>query len=99
MLDVVITVVKMTFHADLSKKYENVIDHACSMTEGMTFVSKHGVMPEGFCEEAWKSVGPFVVRLSEGETDFFDGWMKDEKTAVISCNDGIRPVSFLLKAL
>lgn len=29
----------------------------------------------------------------------YDGWMKNKKSAMISCNDGFRPVSFLIEAL
>ena len=29
----------------------------------------------------------------------YDGWMKNPRSALISCNDGFRPVSFLLEAL
>ena len=29
--------------------------------------------------------------------NFFDGWMKNPYSAMISCNDGLRPVSFLLE--
>ncbi len=28
-----------------------------------------------------------------------DGWMKNPKSAMISCNDGFRPVSFLLETM
>ena len=31
--------------------------------------------------------------------DFYDGWMKNPKSAMISCNDGFRPVSFLLETM
>ena len=30
---------------------------------------------------------------------FYDGWMKKPKSAMISCNDGFRPVSFYIEAL
>ena len=32
-------------------------------------------------------------------SDFYDGWMKNKKSAMISCNDGFRPVSFLLETM
>ena len=41
----------------------------------------------------------FVMALAHGGGDFYGGWMKNKKTAMISCNDGFRPVSFLLEAL
>ena len=41
----------------------------------------------------------FVLALSHGGGDFYIGWMKNPKSAMISCNDGFRPVSFLIEAL
>ena len=41
---------------------------------------------------------PFVMTLAHGGGNFYDGWMKkNKKSAMISCNDGFRPVSFLLE--
>jgi uncharacterized repeat protein (TIGR04076 family) len=39
----------------------------------------------------------FVEALSRGEGNFYDGWMRNPYSAMISCNDGFRPVSFLLE--
>jgi uncharacterized repeat protein (TIGR04076 family) len=39
----------------------------------------------------------FVRELSGGGGNFFDGWMKNPYSAMISCNDGFRPVSFYLE--
>ena len=94
-----ITVVKIVEHKDLMEKYENPIENACDMREGMTFLSVDGEMPQGFCESAWESVGPFVKRLCAGEENFFDGWMKNGRSAMISCNDGFRPVSFYIEVI
>ena len=67
--------------------------------EGQTWVSKEGRMPEGMCESAWGSMREFVEALSRGEGNFYDGWMRNPYSALISCNDGFRPVSFLLERL
>ena len=99
MIKVRITAMKKVCHADLSEKYENPIEHACEIEEGAVFISENGEMPEGFCREAWKSVGEFAAALAYGEENFFDGWMKDPKSAMISCNDGFRPVSFYIEAV
>lgn len=99
MKDVKITVVKKVEHTDLIKKYENPISHACDLKEGQVFISKEGQMPNGMCNEAWKSLSPFVSALSNGECDFYDGWMKDKYSAMISCNDGFRPVSFYIEVI
>ena len=94
-----ITVMKVARYADLIEKYENPIEHACDMCEGQVFIANGWRKPDGFCESAWETLSPFVKTLAHGGGDFYDGWMKNEKSAMISCNDGFRPVSFLLEAL
>lgn len=81
------------------EKYENPIEHACHLKEGDTFIFDGVNIPEGFCSSAWESVGPFAIRLAKGEKNFYDGWMKNERSAMISCNDGFRPVSFYLEVI
>ena len=99
MKKVKITVVKMARYDDLIAKYENPISHACNMELGREFIANGWQKPEGFCDSAWESVSPFVMTLAHGGGDFYDGWMKNTKSALISCNDGFRPVSFLIEAL
>ena len=99
MKKVKITVMRTAFYADLAEKYENPIAHACDMREGQIFISTDAIKPEGFCDSAWGSVSSFVFALASGAKDFYDGWMKNEESAMISCNDGFRPVSFLLETV
>lgn len=94
-----ITVVKVACYKDLIAKYENPIEHACDMKEGQVFIANGYEKPLGFCESAWQSISEFVLLLSSGAKNFYDGWMKNDKSAMISCNDGFRPVSFLLEAM
>ena len=94
-----ITAVKKVLHGDLVAKYENPIQHACDVVEGMQWISVDGQCPDGLCPEAWKCMREFVEALSRGEGTFFDGWMKNPYSAMISCNDGFRPVSFLIEKL
>ena len=94
-----ITVMKVARYDDLIEKYENPIEHACDMKEGQVFIANGWERPEGFCLSAWESMSDFVLALSHGGGDFYDGWMKNPKSALISCNDGFRPVSFLIEAL
>ena len=84
---------------DLIKEYENPIQHTCDLTEGRVFIANGWEKPEGLCQSAWDTMSPFVLALSHGGENFYDGWMKDPKSAMISCNDGFRPVSFLIEAL
>ncbi len=99
MKKVKITVIRKADYKDLQEKYENPIEHTCGLSEGMIFIANGRERPEGFCESAWESVSPFVMTLAHGGEDFYDGWMKNKKSAMISCNDGFRPVSFLIEAL
>ena len=99
MKDVRITVMRITEYPDLMEQYENPIEHACMMKQGDSFVSKNGEVPENFCESAWGSMEYFVKELASGGGDFYDGWMKNPHSAMISCNDGFRPVSFLLETI
>ena len=94
-----ITAVRKTEYPDLMAQYENPIQHTCDFLVGQTWISENGQRPEGMCESAWDSMRPFVEALSRGEGNFFDGWMKNPMSAMISCNDGFRPVSFYLEAL
>ena len=94
-----ITVMKVARYDDLIEKYENPIQHACDMKAGQAFIANGWERPEGFCLSAWESMSAFVLTLSHGGGDFYDGWMKNKKSAMISCNDGFRPVSFLIEAL
>lgn len=99
MKDVKITAIRRVTYDDLVAKYENPIEHTCDVEEGMTWVSKDGKCPQGLCPEAWKTMKEFVEALARGEGNFYDGWMKNPYSAMISCNDGFRPVSFLIEAL
>ena len=99
MKKVKITVMKVARYADLMEKYENTLEHTCDMQVGQVFVSNNALRPDGFCDSAWDTISPFVMTLAHGGGNFYDGWMKNPKSAMISCNDGFRPVSFLLEAL
>jgi uncharacterized repeat protein (TIGR04076 family) len=81
------------------EKYENPIQHACDVDEVQVWIANGWAKPEGFCDSAWDSISAFVMTLAHGGGNFYDGWMKDPKSAMISCNDGFRPVSFYLEAL
>ena len=61
-----ITVIRKIHHADLSARYENPIEHACSMKEGEIFISKNGEKPEGLCAIAQPSMKHIVRTLASG---------------------------------
>ena len=99
MYKVKITAVRRTEYRDLMEKYENPIEHTCDVLEGQTFISINGERPEGMCESAWGSMEYFVKELAKGRGNFYDGWMKNPRSAMISCNDGFRPVSFYIEVI
>lgn len=98
MKKVKITAVRKACYPDLMAQYENPIEHACDVKEGMVWICENSEKPENFCDSAWDSVVPFVKILAAGGGNFYDGWMKNPYSAMISCNDGFRPVSFYLEA-
>lgn len=98
-MDVRITAVRRTVYEDLMAEYENPIQHTCDVQIGQVWISQGGTMPEGMCPSAWESMRPFVEALARGEGNFYDGWMKNPLSAMISCNDGFRPLSFYLEAI
>lgn len=99
MKNIKITVMKQTIYDELIKKYENPIEHACTLKVGDTFISYGGNKPENLCDSAWESMEKFVKELACGGGNFFDGWMRNKHSAMISCNDGFRPVTFYLETI
>lgn len=99
MKEVRITAVKKSFYKDLFDKYQENKDLGCDIEEGDVWISREGERPLNFCESAWSNLYPYVFALSSGGGTFFGDWMKNPHSAVISCNDGIRPVSFLLETI
>lgn len=94
-----ITVMKTARYDDLIERYENPIEHACDMRVGQVFIANGWEKPDGMCSSAWDSMSAFVMTLAHGGTALYGGWMQDPNSAMISCNDGFRPVSFLIEAL
>ena len=94
-----ITVMRIARYRDLMERYENPIDHACDMQVGQVFIADGWRKPEGFCDSAWETISPFVMTLTHGGQDIYEGWMKNPRSAMLSCNDGFRPVSFYLEVM
>ena len=94
-----ITAIRQTVYPDLMALYENPIEHACDVRVGQQCVAVDGKCPEGMCPSAWSSMQEFVEALARGEGNFFDGWMKNPMSAMISCNDGFRPFSFYIEVI
>ena len=98
-MEIRITVKRIACYKDLMEEYENPIEHTCDMKSGQVFLTDGFHKPEGMCDSAWEVMLPFVRDLAKGKGNFFDGWMKNPKSAMISCNDGFRPVSFYIEVV
>ena len=94
-----ITAIRQTEYRDLMEKYENPIEHACDIREGDVWISIDGKRPEGLCPAAWSAMREYVEALARGEGNFYDGWMQNPMSAMLSCNDGFRPFSFYIEAV
>ena len=100
MFDVRITVLKKTEQADLIEEYGMDGLSVCDRFEdNEVIISKHGGRPEGFCEEAWSAVGKYAFALAHGADGFWDSWIPERKIAIVSCNDGLRPVIFRMETV
>lgn len=99
MKQVRITPIRRHTYPDLIAEYENPIAHTCDMTLGTVFISKDAKRPDGFCSAAWRILEPYVKTLAEGGGNFYDGWMKNPYSAMLSCDDGFRPVTYLVETI
>jgi uncharacterized repeat protein (TIGR04076 family) len=98
MKNVKITAMRRACYPDLMEQYENPLENPCEVTLGQSWVSIGGEKPEGLCNCAWDCMADFVKTLADGGGNFFNGWMKNPHSAMVSCNDGFRPVSFYIEA-
>lgn len=99
MRTVQITALRQLCHEDLIQQLELPQKNPCGILAGSQWISQDAQMPNGFCIHAWSSLYPYVLALANSTDVFFDGWMKKPGTALVSCSDGFRPMSFLLEAM
>ena len=101
MKKVKITVLKTTFDKDLAAEYGAEGLTPCPMMrEGQVFYADYA-KPDGFCDEAWKVIYQYVFALAHGagnDVFYFGDWIRKPGVAIVSCNDGLRPVIFKLEA-
>lgn len=94
-----ITALVQAEYPELCKELELMQEIPCDHQAGQSWICQNGQIPQGFCIHAWSALYPYILALANGASTFFDGWMKKEGTALISCPDGFRPMSFLLEVL
>ena len=101
MKKVKITVLKGAYHKDLVDAYAAPGLGPCDYnTEGMSWICTNGWQkPKGLCDNAWKSMMEYVFALAHDGGNFYGGELRNPKQFIASCNDGFRPVSYLIEAL
>lgn len=100
MKKVKITVVKIGWNQDLVDQKAGEGLTPCTYQKlGQVFYTNGWQKPEGLCDNAWKSMQDSAMTLAHGGEDFYNGWMKDKRSAMIACNDGFRPVSYYLETV
>ena len=97
-----ITVLKRMFNEELAVEYRRSDVHfgPCPYySEGDEFVvDQIGMRPEGFfCDWAWNDIQKLLFAMQLGGD--YSPWMKDEKTFIACCTDGVKPVVFKLERL
>lgn len=101
MKQVKITVLKTTLDTELAAEYGIDGLGPCPMLKtGQVFYADYA-KPSGLCDEAWKAIYQYVFALSHGAEDslfYYGDWIKTPGVAIVSCNDGLRPVIFKLEA-
>lgn len=100
MKKVKITILKTTLQEDLAQEYGVDGLSTCSlMSEGEVYYADYA-KPDGFCDEAWKAIYQYVFALAHGVRDvwYYHDWIEEPGVAIVSCNDGLRPVIMKLEA-
>ena len=101
MKKVKITILKTTLDKELAEEYGAAGLKACPMMKtGDVFYADYA-KPEGFCDEAWKAIYQYVFALAHGagkEPFYYGDWIRKPGVAIVSCNDGLRPVIMKLEA-
>lgn len=95
-----ITILKTTFQQELAEEYGMDGLTVCPlMEEGQVFYADYA-KPDGFCDEAWKAIYQYVFALAHGADEiwYFGDWIKKPGVAIVSCNDGLRPVIMKLES-
>ena len=93
-----ITALKQTSYQDLIEEYELRQLNPCPIRVGSIFMTDGINKPIDLCDSAWETLLPFIKSLIDNKPIFKD-WMKDENKAIVSCNDGFRPMTFLIERI
>ena len=93
-----ITELRRTINEDFAIEFtKEKVDLCPKNTEGQEYISVDGAKPENFCDFAWIDIYKYVFALLfKGN---FNMWMKDSRTVIACCTDGIRPVFYKIERI
>ena len=102
-----ITVLKREYYQNLADQYlADLQKGPCArVKEGQTFLvsrENYDAFPyeTNFCPSAWDVIKDKVYAALQGGQFYWDGWMRGpKKNIVVCCDDGVRPVVFLLERI
>ena len=99
MARVKITVLKTDYDAHLSEQYGDNVTGPCALHQvGQEIYCERHYQPAEICGEAWKAMQHYVYALYHGaDLPLGKGWMRAPGVAIVTCNDGLRPVTFKLE--
>ena len=95
-----ITVLKVTFNEDLAREYAVEGYPPCLIhKEGQVMYSNGWQKPKEMCDYAWSVMRDFVLAIAQGAGYILGkgNWLKEKDMAIVSCNNGIKPVIFKLE--
>ena len=77
-----------------------IIIEKMNRTISISIIIKANASPLPFCDEAWKAVYQYVFTLAHGVQEIwnYSDWIRTLGVAIVSCNDGLRPVIMKLEA-
>ena len=99
MKKVKITAIRRVTYDDLIAKFERSRDFVCKIQEGDSWISENGEKPVGLCDWVWETMELYVKTLARGGGEFYEDWMINPDSAMISCPDGFRPVTFYIETI
>ncbi|HIU44023.1 MAG TPA: TIGR04076 family protein [Candidatus Ventrousia excrementavium] len=101
-----ITVVKREYYQDLADRFlANPQKGKCTIfSEGQEFFvtrETYNRFPyeNDFCIPAWDAIKGKVYAALQGGNFYWQGWMRNPKEQILCCDDGVRPVVFLLERM
>lgn len=96
-----ITILKTTLDEELAREFGMIGLGPCPLMKAGEVYYADYAKPEGFCDEAWKAIYQYVFALAHGAGEnlfYYGDWIRKPGVAIVSCNDGLRPVIMKLEA-